>query len=175
MEKQLTSCCPECGCAEYYNPNLCGDGHRTCKECDQEWWTDVTYAKKFANAKAPDFRVGDAVSRVIIKTGEVIEITKRGAVCVEFKDGSRRPFSPGGARTLSGGKELYHGQDPKVTVEEKPPVRMVERWLTVFFDTDAGETISYLRNSDERVAFNAGNGVVIHGPIKVQIPEQEEP
>lgn len=35
--------CPECGCPWYGNKNLCGDGHRTCYLCGQEWWAAVTY------------------------------------------------------------------------------------------------------------------------------------
>tara|TARA_R110000744_G_scaffold301066_2_gene410192 strand:- start:1211 stop:1429 length:219 start_codon:yes stop_codon:yes gene_type:complete len=35
--------CPECGCDWYGNKNYCGDGHRTCVDCDQEYWTDIKY------------------------------------------------------------------------------------------------------------------------------------
>jgi uncharacterized Zn finger protein (UPF0148 family) len=35
--------CPECGCPWFGNMNLCGEGHRTCCDCYQEWWTDIDY------------------------------------------------------------------------------------------------------------------------------------
>jgi hypothetical protein len=37
------TCCPECGCEEYFNKNLVGDGFRMCRECHQEWWIDIKY------------------------------------------------------------------------------------------------------------------------------------
>ena len=36
--------CPECGCPWYANKDFCGKGHRTCYDCTQEWWEDVTYS-----------------------------------------------------------------------------------------------------------------------------------
>jgi hypothetical protein len=38
-------CCPECHCADYVNKNLLGKGFRQCKQCGQEWWTDINYGK----------------------------------------------------------------------------------------------------------------------------------
>lgn len=35
--------CPECGCMEYIQENLVGKGYRMCKDCGQEWWTDIQY------------------------------------------------------------------------------------------------------------------------------------
>jgi acetyl-CoA carboxylase beta subunit len=46
--KELTTCCPECGCDLYYNENLLGEGYRVCRNCSQEWWTDIDYTKKEA-------------------------------------------------------------------------------------------------------------------------------
>lgn len=43
MSESETSECPECGCDWYGNKNQCGQGHRTCCNCYQEWWTDVIY------------------------------------------------------------------------------------------------------------------------------------
>ena len=37
------TCCPECGCKEYVNKNLVGDGYRICRECHQDWWIDIKY------------------------------------------------------------------------------------------------------------------------------------
>jgi len=38
-----TSQCPECGCPDYLNKNLIGEGYRQCENCGQEWWTDIDY------------------------------------------------------------------------------------------------------------------------------------
>ena len=38
-----TDKCPECGCKEFLNKNLVGDGYRMCKECHQDWWIDIEY------------------------------------------------------------------------------------------------------------------------------------
>jgi len=45
MTEQEIKCkaCPECGCVEYVNQNLVGEGSRDCKECGQEWWADIDY------------------------------------------------------------------------------------------------------------------------------------
>ena len=41
----ITKACPECGCEQYVNKNLVGDGYRECRSCGQEWWTDIEYRK----------------------------------------------------------------------------------------------------------------------------------
>ena len=41
--------CPECGCAEYVNKNLVGDGYRMCRECHQDWWVDIKYDSKYCH------------------------------------------------------------------------------------------------------------------------------
>src|SRR5690606_32008333 len=46
-EQNNCTCCPECGCKEYVNENLVGDGYRMCRECHQDWWTDIKYSSKF--------------------------------------------------------------------------------------------------------------------------------
>ena len=43
---QKTKSCPECGCKEYLHENDLGNGYRVCKNCKQEWWTDVDYSNK---------------------------------------------------------------------------------------------------------------------------------
>jgi hypothetical protein len=35
--------CPECGCKDFVNKNLVGEGYRQCKQCEQDWWTDIIY------------------------------------------------------------------------------------------------------------------------------------
>lgn len=40
---QTTTHCPECGCPWYGNENHCGEGHRTCCDCYQEWWLHIKY------------------------------------------------------------------------------------------------------------------------------------
>ncbi len=35
--------CPECGCPWYGNKNYCGEGHRTCCDCHQEYWLCIKY------------------------------------------------------------------------------------------------------------------------------------
>lgn len=35
--------CPECGCKEFVNENLLGHGSRNCRNCTQDWWTDIDY------------------------------------------------------------------------------------------------------------------------------------
>lgn len=37
--------CPECGSPEIVNENLVKQGFRECKDCGQEWWTDVDYSE----------------------------------------------------------------------------------------------------------------------------------
>lgn len=39
----ITTACPECGCEDYMNEDVCGDGYRECEDCCQEWWTDINY------------------------------------------------------------------------------------------------------------------------------------
>lgn len=46
-EKDNCTCCPECGSKEYVNKNLVGDGYRMCRECHQDWWTDIKYNNEF--------------------------------------------------------------------------------------------------------------------------------
>ena len=43
------TCCPECGCKEYVNKNLVGDGYRMCRECHQDWWTDIKYDSPYCH------------------------------------------------------------------------------------------------------------------------------
>jgi len=43
------NCCPECGCKEYLNKNLVGDGYRMCRECHQDWWTDIKYDSPYCH------------------------------------------------------------------------------------------------------------------------------
>ncbi|RLI68832.1 MAG: hypothetical protein DRP02_11855 [Candidatus Gerdarchaeota archaeon] len=43
ITEDKTKYCPECGCPWYGNINQCGEGHRTCCDCYQEWWTDIEY------------------------------------------------------------------------------------------------------------------------------------
>jgi hypothetical protein len=38
-----TTHCPECGCPWYGNINMCGEGHRVCCDCYQDWWVNVKY------------------------------------------------------------------------------------------------------------------------------------
>ena len=45
--------CPECGCPWYGNHNMCGEGHRTCCDCYQEWWTDIEYGHAVARRELP--------------------------------------------------------------------------------------------------------------------------
>lgn len=35
--------CPECGSHEYVNENHLGNGYRMCRDCLQDWWTDIIY------------------------------------------------------------------------------------------------------------------------------------
>ena len=37
--------CPECGCTESAKDfdGYLGDGFRICKNCNQDWWTDIDY------------------------------------------------------------------------------------------------------------------------------------
>ena len=46
--------CPECGCPWFANKDLCGEGHRTCYDCGQEWWEDVIYANATARRDLPN-------------------------------------------------------------------------------------------------------------------------
>lgn len=43
------TCCPECGCKEYVNKNLVGDGYRMCRECHQDWWIDIKYDSPYCH------------------------------------------------------------------------------------------------------------------------------
>ena len=38
-----TSHCPECGCPWSGNINTCGEGHRVCGDCYQDWFTTINY------------------------------------------------------------------------------------------------------------------------------------
>jgi hypothetical protein len=40
---EITNACPECSCKWYGNENLCGEGHRVCLECYQDYYTNVSY------------------------------------------------------------------------------------------------------------------------------------
>ena len=40
-----TTSCPECGCKEFNNENLVGEGYRVCDKCGQEWWADIDYSR----------------------------------------------------------------------------------------------------------------------------------
>jgi len=43
MEYSEDKQCPECGCPWFGNMNICGEGHRVCCDCHQDWWTDIDY------------------------------------------------------------------------------------------------------------------------------------
>ncbi len=34
---------------DFVNKNLVGDGYRECRNCGQEWWTDIAYGKPIYN------------------------------------------------------------------------------------------------------------------------------
>ena len=38
--------CPECGCEEYVNENLLGEGFKQCRSCFQDVWDDIDYNVK---------------------------------------------------------------------------------------------------------------------------------
>ena len=38
-----TTACPACKCTWYGNKNLCGDGHRVCLECYQDYYINTDY------------------------------------------------------------------------------------------------------------------------------------
>lgn len=40
---QKTTHCPECGCPWFGNKNMCGEGHRVCCDCYQDWHTGISY------------------------------------------------------------------------------------------------------------------------------------
>ena len=42
-EMGITTACPECGSTDYKNAESIGPGYRECRECGQEWWTDIDY------------------------------------------------------------------------------------------------------------------------------------
>jgi hypothetical protein len=44
-----TDKCPECGCSEYHYEDIIATGYRVCRNCDQEWYTDVNYGKPIYN------------------------------------------------------------------------------------------------------------------------------
>ena len=54
MEKIKTFACPECGCPDFVNKNLVGDGFRMCRQCHQDWWIDIDYTKKPLNKVVED-------------------------------------------------------------------------------------------------------------------------
>lgn len=40
---EQTTHCPECGCPWFGNKNMCGDGHRVCCDCYQDYWLGIKY------------------------------------------------------------------------------------------------------------------------------------
>lgn len=79
MAEQLTSACPECGCEEYVNENWLGDGFRQCKQCDQEWWTDI----KYNHSKTHNMQPNKIDLTKILKVGDKVWSTQRGEGIVE--------------------------------------------------------------------------------------------
>jgi hypothetical protein len=57
--------CPGCGCPWYANKDYCGEGHRTCYDCTQEWWEDIAYNDRAPRRDLPpglaDGTVGEAI------------------------------------------------------------------------------------------------------------------
>jgi len=53
MHYSTDRCCPECGCPWYGNKNDCGEGHRTCCDCYQEWWMDIDYEHQAPRRELP--------------------------------------------------------------------------------------------------------------------------
>lgn len=49
-----TTHCPECGCPWFSNKNFCGEGHRVCFDCYQDWWTDIDYESKAELRELPN-------------------------------------------------------------------------------------------------------------------------
>jgi hypothetical protein len=45
--------CPECGCPWYGNKDYVSEGHRTCCDCYQEWWTDIEYKHTVPRRELP--------------------------------------------------------------------------------------------------------------------------
>ena len=50
-----TTECPECGCPEYLNKNLVGEGFRQCAKCGQDWWIDIDYKPSTITVKRSEF------------------------------------------------------------------------------------------------------------------------
>ena len=46
--------CPECGSPWFGNKNMCGDGHRVCYVCHQDWWTDIEYKNIAKRQELPE-------------------------------------------------------------------------------------------------------------------------
>jgi hypothetical protein len=46
MSKNKSNYCPGCGCFDYVNENIVGEGFRECRACGQEWWTDIKYEQE---------------------------------------------------------------------------------------------------------------------------------
>lgn len=42
--EQNTTHCPECGCPWFGNKNMCGEGHRVCFDCYQDYYTNSSYS-----------------------------------------------------------------------------------------------------------------------------------
>jgi len=51
---QNTTHCPECGCPWYGNKNMCGDGHRACCDCYQDWWVHIEYTNPSELRELPE-------------------------------------------------------------------------------------------------------------------------
>lgn len=49
-----TSHCPECGCPWFGNKNMCGEGHRVCGDCYQDWWINIDYEKVHELRELPE-------------------------------------------------------------------------------------------------------------------------
>lgn len=136
-------------------------------------WHDDRFGKIVEKEKAVDdmddmnFRVGDAVSFVTTENGRLTHINNeelRGefpSAIINFRKSKNGDYR-------CGDYTLYHGHDPKVTVEEEKPVRTVEKWLTVFLNDKTLKTEIVLRDHDEHI-LSVGENIKIYGPVKVQI------
>ena len=62
--------CPECGCRETINDNQVSENSRQCKECEQEWWTDINYWN--SRPTEPKEQIAEADTMLRVAEGQLL-------------------------------------------------------------------------------------------------------
>lgn len=146
-------------------------------------WHDEKYGTiqdriKKESVENCDFRVGDDVFDICCGNGKVVSTKKRYPtdkynIGVDFYNGKEKAYTEAG-KNLDKDlfRSLYHGHDLNVTVDEKKPVRYVERWGFIYILDNGKIKSKFIYETYEQcvneLKLSCRN--IVSDPIRIMIP-----